>query len=131
MGAADRAQACQNQLPNWWTEKMVTGDYKHPKSGRIYREGDPAHDFVLLLNALRLMAGNFIQEYEKRLRNKDYLEQVNRWQGDMDRIARAMTDTIDALNKAYTAVGVDQWKPDYGLGTRDGEWHRKYGEIEA
>lgn len=103
--------------------------WRHPQSGRLYREGDPAHDFARLTHALHQMAAQFVDQYERRLAGRDYLVQHQMWDGDPDRIARLMADMIAKLDKAYTRVHANRTLPDYGLGQRDEEWQRRYGPV--
>jgi hypothetical protein len=107
---------------------MPTEDYTHPTSGRVYREGDPAHRFAVLAAALERQCEEFRRHYQARLSGRDYLDQHLEWPSDPDRIARAMATTITELDKAYTAVTVDRDNWQYGLGQRDDEWERKYGD---
>lgn len=106
----------------------MADEYTHPDSGRIYREGDPAHRFAQLVAALNRQCEEFQQHHEARLAGKDYLQQHATWLSDPDRIARAMRSTLAAIDEAYTAVTVDRDLPSYGLGTQDEEWRRKYGD---
>lgn len=108
----------------------MTAAYRHPASGRMYLEDDPAHYFARLLHILREECEQFIYHYDDRLKGEDYLDQYVTWPSDPDRIARAMKHTIESIDKAYTAITVDKTMPDYGLGQRDEEWHRKYGEVK-
>ena len=108
---------------------MATEDYRHPASGRIYREGDPAHRFAQLVHILANECGAFLDHHAHRLADRDYLKQHTEWSSDPERIARAMAHTIAELDKAYTAVVVDRDLPDYGLGSWDDEWQRKYGKT--
>lgn len=103
-------------------------EYIHPESGRAYREGDPAHYFAQLAQALRRQCEEFIRHYDERLAGRDYLNQHATWLSDPDRIARSMAHTIAALDKQYTAVTVNRDLHTYGLGRQDEEWQRKYGE---
>lgn len=105
---------------------IMVEDYVHPDSGRRYREGDPAHHFARLAGFLAEEARQFIEHYERRLKDRDYLAQHLEWPSDPDRIARAMAATIKKLDEAYTAVVVDRDMPNYGLGARDADWERKY-----
>jgi hypothetical protein len=107
----------------------VTNDYKHPDGGRIYREGDPAHHFAELAAALRRECEDFIDHYDRRMAGRDYLGQSFTWPSDPDRIARSMSDTMQALDKAYTRIIVDRSMHEYGLGGKDDEWQRKYGDV--
>ena len=109
---------------------MSEESYIHPASGREYREDDPAHRFAELTQVLARECESFLHHYERRLDGRDYLDQQREWLSDPDRIARAMAHTIAALDKAYTAVVVDQTMHEYGLGKQDDEWRRKYGAIE-
>lgn len=104
-------------------------DYTHPASGRTYREGDPAHRFAQLAQALAKQCDNFLHHYAGRLEGADYLDQHTEWLSDPDRIVRTMRHTIDALDEAYTAVTVDRDLHTYGLGEQDDEWRRKYGPL--
>ena len=104
--------------------------YTHPESGRVYREGDPAHHFAQLTHVLAEECRQFLHHYGRRLEGRDYLTQQLEWPSDPDRIARAMAHTIEALDKAYTAVVVDRTMHEYGLGEQDGEWQRKYGDVK-
>jgi len=106
-------------------------DYTHPDGGRVYREGDPAHRFALLVLGLARECEQFLRHYERRLSGRDYLAQHREWLSDPDRIARAMATTIAELDKAYTAVTIDRDNWQYGLGRRDDEWERKYGPAPA
>ena len=108
---------------------MTKHDYTHPGSGRVYREDDPALYFARLAQALAAECEQFICYYETRLKGKDYLGQKREWPSDPDRIARSMGYTIAALDKAYTAVTVDEHLHEYGLGRQDDEWRRKYGDV--
>jgi hypothetical protein len=103
-------------------------DYAHPDGGRIYREGDPAHHFAELTRILAEQARQYINHYERRMAGRDYLGQHLTWLSDPDRLARSMGHTIAAIDKAYTAVVVDRDLPFYGLGQRDEDWQRKYGQ---
>ena len=106
-------------------------DYIHPKSGRVYREGDPAHHFAQLAAALRRQCENFVHYYDSQMGSRDYLAQRAIWLGDCDRIARSMADTIAVLDKAHTAIIIDRDLHEYGLGHKDEEWQRKYGPVPA
>jgi hypothetical protein len=103
--------------------------YIHPGSGREYREGDPAHHFAVLVQALARECESFLHHYGQRLEGHDYLAQYREWPSDPDRIARAMGDTIEALDTAYTSVVADETMHQYGLGKKDDEWQRKYGVV--
>ena len=46
---------------------MTTGDYTHPASGRVYREGDPAHHFAQLARGLARECEHFLYHYGSRL----------------------------------------------------------------
>ena len=104
-------------------------DWTHPDSGRIYREEDPAVRFIKLAHALRRECEDFIYHYDQRMAGRDYLGQHLTWQSDPDRIARSMGHTIKALDEAYTAVTVNRYLHEYGLGKQDDEWQRKYGDL--
>jgi hypothetical protein len=108
---------------------VIDEAYTHPASGRTYREEDSAAYFARLAHALRRESEDFIHHYDTRLKGRDYLDQQREWLSDPDRIARAMAHTIAALDKAYTAVTVDRTMHEYGLGKRNEEWERKYGEV--
>lgn len=110
---------------------MTDESYVHPASGREYREGDPAYRFAELARVLARECEAFTYHYDQRLKDRDYLGQQQEWLSDPDRIARAMAHTIEALDKACTAVTVDRTMHEYGLGKRDEEWERKYGEVIA
>lgn len=109
----------------------MTGDYEHPASGRIYRQGDPAHRFARLAAALRRQCDEFARHYDQRMADRDYLDQQRTWPSDPDRIARFMRETIAALDQAYTDVVYDEQAPEFGLGKRDEEWQRKYGDVRG
>lgn len=106
-----------------------SADYIHPDSGRVYREGDPAHYFVQMAAGLRRQCEEFVHYYDTLMAGRDYLQQRTIWQGDPDRIARSMAHTIAALDKAHTAVVVDRDLHEYGPGRQDEEWQRKYGKL--
>ena len=99
-------------------------DYVHPDGGRRYREGDPAHRFAQLAQFLANEAREFVDHYDRRLKDRDYLMQHTEWTSDPDRIAHAMAATIAELRKAYTATIVDR-----ELTIMDDEWRRKYGST--
>jgi len=105
-------------------------DYTHPKSGRTYREGDPAHHLAQLTQTLANQCERYLSEYRRQLADTDYLDQYHTWPGDPDRVARTMARTIEAIDKAYTDVCSDRTMHEYGLGKQDDEWHRKYGQVE-
>ncbi|MGH9250162.1 MAG: hypothetical protein ACRD0W_11665 [Acidimicrobiales bacterium] len=107
--------------------QALTSDYKHPDSGRIYREGDPAHHFARLVAGLARECDEFLRHYRDRLADRDYLGQHSAWPSDPERIARAMAHTIAAIDRATTDVVVDRDAHRYGLGDQDDEWQRKYG----
>jgi hypothetical protein len=109
----------------------MTSSYIHPDSGREYREGDPAHHFAQLSAALASQCERFLEHYRRRLDGHDYLQQYHEWLSDPGHIAQTMGYTIEALDKAYTAVTVDRTLHEYGLGKRDEEWERKYGRVSA
>jgi len=109
---------------------MTPSEYVHPESGRLYREGDPAHHFALLAAGLARECETFLRHYNERLKNADYLAQYHEWPSDPGSIARSMAHTIEALDKAYTAITVDRDLHLFGLGRQDEEWHRKYGRLE-
>jgi hypothetical protein len=102
-------------------------EYTHPASGRVYEEGDPAHRFAVLAAGLARQCETFLHHYRERMADTDYLDQHTTWPSDPGRIARAMSDTLAAVEQAYTDVIVDRDAHEYGLGTRDDEWTRKYG----
>lgn len=104
-------------------------EYVHPDSGRVYREGDPAHYFAALARALSHQAGEFIRHYDAKMAGKDYLAQSGVWESDPNRIAQAMADTITKLGMAYRALQADKHAPGWGLGKYDDEWRRKYGDL--
>lgn len=108
---------------------MEPETYVHPKSGRAYQEDDPATYFMRLAHALRQQCEAFIDHYDQRLADHDYLAQHTEWTSDPDRIARSMAHTIATLDKQYTAVTVDRDLHRFGLGRKDEEWQRKYGEV--
>jgi hypothetical protein len=108
----------------------VSEDYTHPESGRVYREGDPAHHFAQLVQVLASECESFLHHFGRRLEGKDYLAQFREWPSDPDRIARAMATTIEALDKAYSRVNADETMHRYGLGKKDDEWQRKYGDVQ-
>ena len=112
---------------------MTDQIWRHPASGRGYREGDPAHYFVIMARALRQQAEAFVAEYDRRLADRDYLDQHHAWWGnsDADRMVRLLIETTGDVNKAYTAVLRDRDMPDFGLGRRDEEWQRKYGPVDG
>lgn len=105
---------------------MADDLYEHPVSGRLYRQGDPAHRFAQLTNALARQ-NRELERHLRRLNEQDYLVQVEAWLGDCDRITRAMQATLDAIDDTRTQVVCDRDAPQYGLGTMDDEWGRKYG----
>lgn len=107
-------------------------DYRHPASGRIYREGDPAHDFARLARHLRDQCERFIDQYDRRLADRDYLGQYQTWSSDPDRLRRTIQDTCEAIDKAYTRVTVDWHAPliDFGDPEARAEHERRYGPIE-
>lgn len=107
----------------------MTHDHTHPDSGRVYREEDSAVRFAKLAHALRRQCDEFIRHYDTRLAGRDYLGQHLTWPSDPDRIARSMGHTIEALDKAYTDVTVDRSLWEWGLGEKDAEWQRKYGDA--
>jgi hypothetical protein len=107
----------------------ISDGYVHPDSGREYREGDPARRFAQLTNVLAQECERYLHHYERRLEGKDYLAQHLEWPSDPDRVARAMGQTIADLDKAYTSVITDRTMHEYGLGKKDDEWERKYGEV--
>lgn len=108
---------------------MTSEDYVHPASGRTYHEDDPAHYFALLVAGLARQCSDFLYHYERRLKDRDYLQQYGEWLSDPSSIARTMADTIERLDKAYTAVTCDRTLHQYGLAKQDDEWHRKYGDV--
>lgn len=105
-------------------------DYIHPQSGRTYREGDPAHRLARLAQTLASQCERYLDQYQRQLKDTDYLDQYRTWPGDPDRVARTMVRTIEAIDKAYTDVTSDRTMHEYGLGVRDAEWERKYGKVE-
>ena len=107
----------------------MTEDWKHPETGRVYREEDPAVRFIKLAHALRRQCEYFIHHYDTRMAGRDYLGQYATWPSDPDRIARSMGSMIQSLDKAYTAITVDRSMHEYGLGEQDDEWQRKYGDM--
>ncbi|MGW1744567.1 hypothetical protein ACWCRD_02895 [Streptomyces sp. NPDC002092] len=108
---------------------MSDSGYSHPASGRLYREGDPAHHFAQLVQALARQCADFQYHYERRLKGCDYLAQQAEWPSDPERIARTMGRTIEQIDKAYTDVVCDRTMHEYGLGKQDVEWQRKYGNV--
>jgi hypothetical protein len=108
---------------------MSDSGYSHPASGRLYREGDPAHHFAQLVQALARQCADFQYHYERRLKDFDYLAQHTEWPSDPERIARTMGRTIEQIDKAYTDVVCDRTMHEYGLGVQDDEWQRKYGDV--
>jgi hypothetical protein len=114
-------------------EKHVTrepAEYQHPASGRVYRVGDPAHHFARLVQGLARQCESFLYHYERRLEAHDYLQQHIEWTSDPDRIARAMKETIAAIDQAYNHIIMERTMPDFGLGEQDEEWYRKYGSVD-
>jgi hypothetical protein len=105
----------------------MSQDHVHPDSGRVYRQEDPAVRFAKLAHALRRQCEQFIEHYDNRLAGRDFLQQHAIWPSDPDRIARAMGHTIASLDTAYTDIVVDRTMHEYGLGTQDDQWQRKYG----
>ena len=106
----------------------MTG-WTHPESGRVYEDDDPVVRFVKLTAGLARQCQEFSRQYEARMADSDYLAQHVTWPSDPGRIARAMSDTLAAIDQAYTDVIVDRDAPDYGLGTQDDEWARKYSDA--
>lgn len=113
------------------TTRVNQHSYIHPESGREYRENDPAQHFAQLTDVLAQECERFLYHYKRRLEGKDFLAQHTEWPSDPDLVARAMGRTIEALDKAYTAVVVDRTMHEYGLGKKDEEWQRKYAVLPA
>jgi hypothetical protein len=109
--------------------QFLDPEFTHPESGRVYKESDPACYFAQLTRVLAEECRRFLYHFEGRLDGKDYLAQHLEWPSDPDRVARAMGATLAALDKAYTAVITDRTMHEYGLGRKDDEWERKYGEV--
>jgi hypothetical protein len=105
-------------------------EYVHPRSGRIYREGDPAHRFAQLVAGVARQCEEF-GRYVQPLLEADYLDQRAAWMGDCERITRSLARTIEQIEEAHTDVVVDRDYHRYGLGTQDDEWQRKYGAVPA
>lgn len=97
------------------------GDYCHPKSGRTYRQGDPAHSYVLALVAARRAAEAFLRE-TARLIEADYLTAFEHRE---DRTAAHLRDMLDWLSHAEHGVRLDRHRRE----PPDDEWNRKYGPV--
>jgi hypothetical protein len=95
-------------------------DYRHPESGRIYREGDPAHTYALACRAVEVAARELALEVTRHA-GSDYLTRAadHPYQG----LVR-MHGTLDWIDKAYTDLLVDR-----EFSTVDEEYQRKYGEL--
>lgn len=97
---------------------MAAEEYQHPKSGRIYRKGDPAHTYALACHAA-WDAARLLGEALDGQHGRDYLTQAAAH--PYQSLAR-MRGALEWVEKAYTAVIVDRDFSDH-----DEEWERKYG----
>lgn len=96
-------------------------EYRHPKSGRVYRQGDPAHTYMLALVAARSDAAAFLRATE-RLADGDYLDAHT--QRD-NQVAYRLRDGLDCLFNADTSVGHDRDRRE----APDDDWRRRYGPV--
>lgn len=100
---------------------IPTDDYKHPISGRTYRQGDPAHTYAVALRGARQAAELFLRE-TAALADGDYLAAFDH---RPDRSTYRLRDSLDFLLHAEQGIRNDRHRRE----PLDDEWQRKYGPV--
>jgi hypothetical protein len=101
----------------------VSAQYQHPASGRIYRQGDPAHTYALALRAARRDAEQFLRETE-HTEQMDYLASFD---ARPERATYRLRDDLDWLIHAEKGVLLERFRRE----PPDDEWVRKYGHNQS
>ncbi len=99
----------------------MMGDYAHPASGRVYRKGDPAHDYALALNGARC-AAEAVLAASAALVDLDYLAAFT---ARDDRTAARLRDALDWLSHTDHGVRLDMHRREQP----DDDWQRRYGPL--
>jgi hypothetical protein len=102
---------------------MTTDDYRHPSSGRIYRQGDPAHTYILALRAARAAAEWFLRDTNLTA-DGDYL---TAFEQRPDRSTYRLRDNLDFLLHAEQLVRFEKHRRE----PPDDDWRRKYAPVSS